>query len=534
MKRKIKFLGYSITTDPSVLDLQHGRTPELENQLERMHHIALKGKRQGLKILHRMIEKHPRSPQLKNYLSVWYNSIGNLKKAQEVNHWIIKEHPNYFFAKVNLALIHYFNEEFEKMPEVLGDSFDLQMLYPKRDVFHFAEVLNMLKAAVFYYSSIGDLDQAEMRLDIMKEIDPDSVEKEQAHKVYMSEIMKAASIRYNKESGDRIEITLSDQKKTTKTIAPAFNHSEINLLYQNGFNIKEEEIELVLKLPRATLIQDLESVLRDSIERWSFFHEKDEDGWDGDNTFFVLHSIYFLAEIKATESLNSVLNVLSQSETYLSFYLGDFLTEDIWEPICKLAENKLDVLEQFMKRPGVFTFSKTIVSEGVKQLALHHPALKDDVIQWYENALNFYLKSDIKDNVVDSMLNGSLISRIPELEGDKLLPIIKKLFEKNYVDIGYCGDFEEVEKMFTNKDERWDREPKNEILSLADRYKHSSISYGGATASEELPLNDDTDEEEYIDYEEVDSTPVPPKKVGRNDPCPCGSGKKHKRCCLLK
>jgi len=24
------------------------------------------------------------------------------------------------------------------------------------------------------------------------------------------------------------------------------------------------------------------------------------------------------------------------------------------------------------------------------------------------------------------------------------------------------------------------------------------------------------------------------KKVGRNDPCPCGSGKKYKRCCLLK
>lgn len=23
-------------------------------------------------------------------------------------------------------------------------------------------------------------------------------------------------------------------------------------------------------------------------------------------------------------------------------------------------------------------------------------------------------------------------------------------------------------------------------------------------------------------------------KIGRNDPCPCGSGKKYKKCCLLK
>jgi hypothetical protein len=34
--------------------------------------------------------------------------------------------------------------------------------------------------------------------------------------------------------------------------------------------------------------------------------------------------------------------------------------------------------------------------------------------------------------------------------------------------------------------------------------------------------------------------PIPPKgapkgpKVGRNDPCPCGKGKKFKRCCLPK
>jgi len=31
--------------------------------------------------------------------------------------------------------------------------------------------------------------------------------------------------------------------------------------------------------------------------------------------------------------------------------------------------------------------------------------------------------------------------------------------------------------------------------------------------------------------EEIEADPKPPQKVGRNDPCPCGSGKKYKRCC---
>lgn len=25
-----------------------------------------------------------------------------------------------------------------------------------------------------------------------------------------------------------------------------------------------------------------------------------------------------------------------------------------------------------------------------------------------------------------------------------------------------------------------------------------------------------------------------PKEIGRNDPCPCGSGKKYKKCCIDK
>ncbi|MBU0728747.1 MAG: SEC-C domain-containing protein [Proteobacteria bacterium] len=36
----------------------------------------------------------------------------------------------------------------------------------------------------------------------------------------------------------------------------------------------------------------------------------------------------------------------------------------------------------------------------------------------------------------------------------------------------------------------------------------------------------------YLDGEFVKPAPVHSEKVGRNEPCPCGSGKKHKKCCL--
>jgi hypothetical protein len=57
-------------------------------------------------------------------------------------------------------------------------------------------------------------------------------------------------------------------------------------------------------------------------------------------------------------------------------------------------------------------------------------------------------------------------------------------------------------------------------------------------------MGDTDQEDEYLDddYEDYDDEPLPPpdtvvreeRKIGRNDPCPCGSGKKYKKCCLKK
>lgn len=40
---------------------------------------------------------------------------------------------------------------------------------------------------------------------------------------------------------------------------------------------------------------------------------------------------------------------------------------------------------------------------------------------------------------------------------------------------------------------------------------------------------------QYMRQMEVPPTPrqLAKRRVGRNDPCPCGSGKKFKRCCLM-
>ncbi len=56
----------------------------------------------------------------------------------------------------------------------------------------------------------------------------------------------------------------------------------------------------------------------------------------------------------------------------------------------------------------------------------------------------------------------------------------------------------------------------------------ASWHFGGGALAEP----DDDDEDRAPDYRIAQPAINPFKGVGRNDPCPCGSGKKFKKCCL--
>jgi preprotein translocase subunit SecA len=45
------------------------------------------------------------------------------------------------------------------------------------------------------------------------------------------------------------------------------------------------------------------------------------------------------------------------------------------------------------------------------------------------------------------------------------------------------------------------------------------------------PVVSNPDDDDDDDWEPVQTVRRATAKVGRNDPCPCGSGKKYKKCC---
>ena len=416
--------GYTITTDPDFLDDQNALTPQLKWQIEKFHKLALEGKRSSIPKLLEAIEKHPGNPQLKNYLSALYSQIGDKQKAYETNHWIVAEHPGYLFGKLNLANEYYLKGEYEKMPEVLGETMEIKSLYPHRDTFHLNEVVSFFKCAVLYFTAIGNIDQAEIRYDVMKELDPDSSDTEMALQNLFAARLELGQKRFEEDEKNRISVKTKQQEKKNITTAPKFENPETEWLFTHGLYISKEKLEKLLALPRESIITDLERVLQDSIDRYAYFSDwVEKNGWDEEKMNFVVHAFYFLGELKASESIESIFNVLSQSGEYLEFYFGDFTTSGLWEPVYKIVNHDLNSCKQFVMKPGIDTYAKTLFSDIVEQVVHHQPERRTEVLNWFKDIIHFLLNSKIEDNVIDSDMIGLLICNIIDIDGKELLPL---------------------------------------------------------------------------------------------------------------
>jgi len=109
----------------------------------------------------------------------------------------------------------------------------------------------------------------------------------------------------------------------------------------------------------------------------------------------------------------------------------------------------------------------------------------------------------------DETINGFAVAALIDLHAVEAIDAIRDAFRRNAVELSIAGDVEDVEIELGLRDRRATPAPLYTILptgwspqSNADRTQHDLH--------------------------------VSPRreKVGRNEPCPCGSGKKYKKCCV--
>ena len=193
----LRFISYEITDEPlDTFDFPE----EITNEMESIFEQCQTAPKKVITRLEELIEKYPHVPQFYNYICGAHSQTGNKKKAKyyaEKNYTI---NPDYLFARMNYAEICIAERQFDKIPEIFNNKYDLKLLYPERNKFHITEVVSFLGVMGKYFIGIDEVEQANTYYNILQELAPEHpFTKNLKRSIYPRSIRKKISALFGKK-----------------------------------------------------------------------------------------------------------------------------------------------------------------------------------------------------------------------------------------------------------------------------------------------------------------------------------------------
>lgn len=249
--------------------------------------------------------------------------------------------------------------------------------------------------------------------------------------------------------------------------------------------------------------------------------EADEINEDFDLPEFddlLFQACYLFAQFKYRPAMPELLRILDLD--LMTDILGDFLFEGLPRCLAACCGGDVSGLRAVLANVDTDDYARTAAWSAMLCL-----------VAWEELPVEVAiedLQSCLRNPDDDGMfLLGTLAMSVAKLPvNDFCLALARKVLAEGRADEDAFSlkDFDFERKLFNPQTWRED------LLELQDGPVDDA-----AAEIEPWFSEDDDDEDEYDD----DGNWIPPEpveqlksdKVGRNDPCPCGSGKKHKKCC---
>jgi hypothetical protein len=222
-----------------------------------------------------------------------------------------------------------------------------------------------------------------------------------------------------------------------------------------------------------------------------------------DDIWAPLYAWRVLGQLQAIEAIPALLNQLFRIDANDDDWAG----EELPEVFAMIGAPAISGLRQYLAEPTHTLFARVAAAHSLANIGKHHADARHSCIAALEEQLMEYRQND-------QTLNGFLVSYLLELKAVEALPTIQEAYRHECVDVTITGDCEDAEIEFGVRTVRTTPRPRpwwSENLERSRQAPAKSSSHPQQT-----------------------TVRGGKKKVGRNDPCPCGSGKKYKKCCLNK
>ncbi len=227
---------------------------------------------------------------------------------------------------------------------------------------------------------------------------------------------------------------------------------------------------------------------------------------NAEKLFFGLH---LLAERRETEALDPLLSVAMEGAALYDM-IGDATTETLPSLFISLFDGDVEKLKKLVEAPSADEWARVAALETLCWLAASGE-LPVEAARDYLSSLSETLQPRATHPIWYGWQGCVALLGLSELE-----PMVARAFRSRFVDTDVLA-FEDFQ---------------GDLLANRNNADRRALF-----AERGLKPVDDALETLAVFEEEEEQEPIKPaanpnRNIGRNDPCPCGSGKKYKKCCL--
>lgn len=220
---------------------------------------------------------------------------------------------------------------------------------------------------------------------------------------------------------------------------------------------------------------------------------------------YMLHiyALFLLAQFREIRAHRLMVECITQAEDILEELLGDLLTGHMHNILASTYDGDATALKDLIENPDACAGARGAALNALVVLVARGVLARDAVMAYFRELLHSGLERRYGE------IWGLLIGNCMDLYPAEAYAEIKQAFLHNYADRQMIDPGSIARSLAQDK---------NEILKdLRNNARYRFVEDCVALLR---------------DWPCFNQTAKRPKKIGRNQPCPCGSGLKYKYCCL--
>jgi len=228
------------------------------------------------------------------------------------------------------------------------------------------------------------------------------------------------------------------------------------------------------------------------------------------------YAMYLLAQFREKKAFPRMIRLLRMDKETVDYFLGDVVTEGASRCLCSVYDGNLGLLKELIEDTNADVYARNAALDAYGFITRGDATAREEMIDYLRRFIYGPMQNDTGD------MPTFVASVILDEHFFELIPDVKILHDRELIDTFAHGDYDGfLDFIFSYSGDK----------GIFIDNVVTELQYWAKYKEEPKPKP--KLKPKQIPKQPAEMQPaITKKKIGRNDPCPCGSGKKYKKCCL--